>query len=227
MLRWSRVQLAKASKASAIAIQDFEWSLTNPVKSTLTKIRKALENAGVSFFPDGSIRLDSDQYVYGSIDTRKGSRTASRKRDKERRLARVVALAKVNPSEVSEKIVGNAKMLAGAEQIVVDLLFGAADGRVNAADPRVFDPTPIYQAICEGCDLHNDILPAVATFAKSLPKGALIRTWGSPPLLAAYRTRRPPRPVRGKQALKRNSPPATPPEPATPDTKETVAGEGQ
>ena len=50
-------QLAEASRVSKRTITHFEASERQPVPATLDALRRALENAGVEFKPDGSLRL--------------------------------------------------------------------------------------------------------------------------------------------------------------------------
>jgi len=53
LLRWSRVRLGARSNLSEATIRDFEIGRRIPHPRTLTRIRKALEGAGVVFTPGG------------------------------------------------------------------------------------------------------------------------------------------------------------------------------
>ena len=53
LLTWSRVRLAAKSNLSEATIRDFEIGRRIPNPGTLTRIRQALEGAGVVFTPGG------------------------------------------------------------------------------------------------------------------------------------------------------------------------------
>ena len=54
LLRWSREDLAEKSGVAAVTIKGFEILGADSKNSTLNKLRRALEQAGVEFlYPDG------------------------------------------------------------------------------------------------------------------------------------------------------------------------------
>jgi transcriptional regulator with XRE-family HTH domain len=57
LVDWSQERLAEASNLSESTIRDFEKGRRVPATNNLIAIRRALEDAGVEFKPDGSLRL--------------------------------------------------------------------------------------------------------------------------------------------------------------------------
>ena len=51
---WSREELAKKADVSAETVKRFEFRGSDPKLSTLNKLRRALEHAGVEFIDDGA-----------------------------------------------------------------------------------------------------------------------------------------------------------------------------
>jgi predicted transcriptional regulator len=53
LIRWTRDRLAKASGVPAVSIGEFERGETDPRLTTVSKLRRAMEKAGVEFIdPD-------------------------------------------------------------------------------------------------------------------------------------------------------------------------------
>jgi transcriptional regulator with XRE-family HTH domain len=57
LVDWSQERLAEGSNLSESTIRDFEKGRRVPATNNLIAIRRALEEAGVEFKPDGSLRL--------------------------------------------------------------------------------------------------------------------------------------------------------------------------
>jgi transcriptional regulator with XRE-family HTH domain len=68
LTRWSRAQLAKASKTSADTITDFETRGSNPKLLTVMAWRRALEKAGVIF-------IEPDEQLGPGVRLREGRKT--------------------------------------------------------------------------------------------------------------------------------------------------------
>jgi transcriptional regulator with XRE-family HTH domain len=58
LLGWKQTDLAKAAGVSEISVKNIERSATDPRASTLLRIQRALEQAGVEIIQDGSPSLD-------------------------------------------------------------------------------------------------------------------------------------------------------------------------
>jgi transcriptional regulator with XRE-family HTH domain len=58
LVKWSREDLAKKSGVAAVTIKGFELLGADSKISTLNKLRRALEAAGVEFIDDGDASLD-------------------------------------------------------------------------------------------------------------------------------------------------------------------------
>jgi predicted transcriptional regulator len=57
ILGWTQVELAQAAGVGEISVKNVEGEKSDPRASTLQKIRRAFEEAGVQFIPDGSPSL--------------------------------------------------------------------------------------------------------------------------------------------------------------------------
>jgi transcriptional regulator with XRE-family HTH domain len=57
LVDWSQERLAEGSNLSESTVRDFEKGRRVPATNNLIAIRRALEEAGVEFKPDGSLRL--------------------------------------------------------------------------------------------------------------------------------------------------------------------------
>jgi predicted transcriptional regulator len=62
LLGWSRETLSAASKVPAVTISEFETGKTDPRLTTVNKLRRALERAGVVFI-DADGRSDEGEGV--------------------------------------------------------------------------------------------------------------------------------------------------------------------
>src|SRR5215813_10431031 len=56
LVGWKQDDLAKASKVSIISIRNIERGATDPRATTLAKIQRALDKAGVVFLDPGDVR---------------------------------------------------------------------------------------------------------------------------------------------------------------------------
>lgn len=63
LLGWSRDKLSDASKVPAVTISEFETGKTDPRLTTVNKLRRALERAGVVFIDVGEISSESGEGV--------------------------------------------------------------------------------------------------------------------------------------------------------------------
>jgi transcriptional regulator with XRE-family HTH domain len=57
LIEISRADLAKAAGVGERTLADFESKARTPIRATLAAIQRALEAAGVEFFPDDGLRL--------------------------------------------------------------------------------------------------------------------------------------------------------------------------
>lgn len=57
LLSWSINKLASAASVSGTVIDDFELERREPDAATLDAIRRAFEDVGVVFLPDGDVRM--------------------------------------------------------------------------------------------------------------------------------------------------------------------------
>ena len=58
LLGWTQVQLAQAAGIGEISVKNIEREKSDARTSTLQKIQRAFEKAGVQFISDGSASLD-------------------------------------------------------------------------------------------------------------------------------------------------------------------------
>ena len=58
LLGWTQVQLAEAAGIGEISVKNIEREKSDARTSTLQKIQRAFEKAGVQFIPDRSSSLD-------------------------------------------------------------------------------------------------------------------------------------------------------------------------
>ena len=56
-IRWGQDRLAERSEVAVSTIRNFEAEKSEPQRSTLAALQRALEDAGIEFLPDGGVRL--------------------------------------------------------------------------------------------------------------------------------------------------------------------------